>query len=233
MAARQDSESLLMALYACMYFAALRPAEAVALRQQDCHLPETGWGRLTLETSRPEVNRRWTDTASAHEERGLKHRPAQESRRVPIPPELVGILRAHVGAFGVAAHGRIFSSERGRVIASTAISDVWAEARTLALTPSRSPPRWQSARTTCATRPCLSGSTREYRRPRSPSAPVIVSRCCSGCMPNAWTTARTSPTPGSKPRSNWADDNGTAGRPVIPHISPAHRLTAPFPRPCL
>ncbi len=135
MAARQDSESLLMALYACMYFAALRPAEAVALRQQDCHLPETGWGRLTLETSRPEVNRRWTDTASAHEERGLKHRPAQESRRVPIPPELVGILRAHVGAFGVAADGRIFSSERGHVIASTAISDVWAEARTLALTP--------------------------------------------------------------------------------------------------
>ena len=33
----------LMALYACMYFAALRPAEAVALRRQDCHLPRTGW----------------------------------------------------------------------------------------------------------------------------------------------------------------------------------------------
>jgi integrase len=125
----------LMALYACMYFAALRPAEAVALRQQDCYLPETGWGRLTLETSRPEVNRRWTDTASAHEERGLKHRPAQESRRVPIPPELVRTLRAHVGNFGVTGDGRIFSSERGHVISSTAISDVWAEARTLALTP--------------------------------------------------------------------------------------------------
>ena len=46
----------LMALYACMYFAALRPAEAVALRRQDCYLPATGWGRLTLEKSRPEVN---------------------------------------------------------------------------------------------------------------------------------------------------------------------------------
>ena len=30
----------LMALYACMYFAALRPAEAVALRRRDCYLPE-------------------------------------------------------------------------------------------------------------------------------------------------------------------------------------------------
>jgi integrase len=35
----------------------------------------------------------------------------------------------------VSGDGRIFSSERGHVIASTAISDVWAEARTLALTP--------------------------------------------------------------------------------------------------
>jgi len=34
----------LMALYACMYFAGLRPGEAVALRLQDCYLPQTGWG---------------------------------------------------------------------------------------------------------------------------------------------------------------------------------------------
>jgi integrase len=125
----------LMALYACMYFAALRPAEAVALRRRDCYLPESGWGRLTLEKSRPEVNRRWTDTASSHEERGLKHRPAQESRRVPIPPELVHILREHIDSFGVTGDGRVFSSERGHIVASTALSDVWAEARTWGLTP--------------------------------------------------------------------------------------------------
>lgn len=125
----------LMALYACMYFAALRPAEAVALRQQDCYLPAAGWGRLTLEKSRPEVNRRWSDTATAHAERGLKHRPAAETRQVPIPPELVAILRHHIDTFGVAPDGRIFSSDRGWPVASTAISDVWAEARTLALTP--------------------------------------------------------------------------------------------------
>ena len=124
-----------MALYACMYYAALRPAEAVALRRHDCYLPETGWGRLTLAKSRPEVNRRWTDTASAHDERGLKHRHARDSRTVPIPPELVAILRQHVDTFGVTADGRIFASERGKVVASTALSDVWAGARRLALTP--------------------------------------------------------------------------------------------------
>ena len=127
----------LMALYACMYFAALRPGEAVALRRQDCYLPETGWGHLTVEKSRPEVNRRWTDTASAHEERGLKHRPATETRHVPIPRELVRILCDHIDTFGVAADGRIFASDRGHIIASTAISDVWAEARTRALTPAQ------------------------------------------------------------------------------------------------
>lgn len=127
----------LMALYACMYYAALRPGEAVALRRQDCTLPKAGWGLLTLEKSRPEVNQRWTDTASAHEERGLKHRAASDTRRVPIPPELVAILRQHIDTFGVAPDGRIFASDRGHIIASTAISDVWAEARTLALTPAQ------------------------------------------------------------------------------------------------
>jgi integrase len=127
----------LMALYACMYYAALQPAEAVALRQQDCYLPVGGWGRLTLEKSRPEVNRRWSDTASARGERGLKHRPSAETRQVPIPPKLVAILRQHIDIFGVASDGRIFSSDRGQPVASTAISDVWAEARTLALTPAQ------------------------------------------------------------------------------------------------
>ena len=125
----------LMALFACMYFGALRPAEAVALRRQDCHLPEEGWGRLTLEKSRPEVNQRWTDSGSAHEERGLKHRASAVARRVPIPPELVTILRGHIDTYGVAKDGRLFRSERGGVVASTALSDVWAAARPLALTP--------------------------------------------------------------------------------------------------
>jgi integrase len=76
----------LMALFACMYFAALRPGEAVALRRQDCYLPGAGWGRFTLEKSRPEVNRRWADTATAHAERSLKHRPTDETRAVSIRP---------------------------------------------------------------------------------------------------------------------------------------------------
>ncbi|MEO3795787.1 site-specific integrase [Nonomuraea sp. B10E15] len=127
----------LMAMFACMYFAALRPGEAVSLREQDCHLPANGWGRLTLNSSRPEVNRRWTDTGDAHELRGLKHRGEDDVRRIPIPPELVKILRQHIEEFGVAPDGRLFRSERGGVVASTAYTEVWQEARALALTPAQ------------------------------------------------------------------------------------------------
>ncbi|GAB3155146.1 hypothetical protein GCM10027290_50910 [Micromonospora sonneratiae] len=72
----------LVAFFACLYFAALRPSEALALREQDCHLPATGWGRLTLVDNRPQLGKRWTDSGEVHDRRGLKHRAAAEPRGV-------------------------------------------------------------------------------------------------------------------------------------------------------
>ena len=151
-----------------------------------------GTHSLTLEKSRPEVNRRWTDTGSAHGERGLKHRAAEETRRVPIPPELVAILRTHIGTFGIAPDGRVFSSDRGQPVASTAISDVWAEARTLALTPAQ-------VASPLAGRPydlrhAAVSLRRACPRPAWLSGPGTASRSCSASTPSASMTARTSPT---------------------------------------
>ncbi|WP_433371764.1 hypothetical protein [Streptosporangium sp. CA-115845] len=92
---------------------------------------------MTIGVSRPEVNRQWTDSGDAHEERGLKHRGNADVRPVPIPPELVKILRQHIDEYGTGADGRIFRSERGNVIASTAYTEVRQEARALALTPAQ------------------------------------------------------------------------------------------------
>jgi integrase len=125
----------LMAFFACMYYAAMRPAEVIALRRKDCTLPPAGWGSITLAKSRPEVNRKWTDSGDAHEERGLKHRSTRDVRIVPIPPVLVAILRAHVKEYGTGPDGLIFRSERGKPVASTAYTDVWKEARRLAFPP--------------------------------------------------------------------------------------------------
>ncbi|GIM87961.1 hypothetical protein [Salinispora arenicola] len=60
----------LVAFYACLYFAALRPSEALGLRERDCHLPAKGWGLLTLEKSRPVVGKRYTDSGEVHDDRG-------------------------------------------------------------------------------------------------------------------------------------------------------------------
>lgn len=125
----------LVAFFACLYFAALRPGEALGLREMDCYLPDAGWGRLTLEKSRPQSGKRWTDSGQAHDERGLKHRADDEPRSVPIPPELVAILRDHVKRFKPADDGRLFHSKRGNPVAASTYSWVWEEARCLALTP--------------------------------------------------------------------------------------------------
>ncbi|MGI5493218.1 tyrosine-type recombinase/integrase [Microtetraspora malaysiensis] len=125
----------LRAFFACLYFAGLRPAEALGLRKQDCHLPASGWGRLVLAKSKPQANKRWTDSGEAHDDRGLKHRAVDEGRPVPIPPELVTILREHIEEFGAHDDGRLFRTSRGGVISIGTYCEAWQKARVLALTP--------------------------------------------------------------------------------------------------
>ncbi|GII04240.1 tyrosine-type recombinase/integrase [Planobispora takensis] len=126
---------MMAAMFACMYFGALRPAEAAGLREANCHLPETGWGMLTLEKSRPESNKRYTDSGEANDERGLKHRHEKETRHVPIPPELVAILRAHIEEYGVAEDGRLFRTRNGKSFPGSTVSMVWKQARAFAFPP--------------------------------------------------------------------------------------------------
>ncbi|WP_245714643.1 hypothetical protein [Micromonospora inyonensis] len=148
----------LVAFFGCLYFAALHPSEALALREQDCHLPASGWGRLVLVDNRPQAGKRWTDSGEVHDRRGLKHRAAADSRVVPSPPELVDILRRHVDRFGVADAGRLFRSA-GR-------ATWWPPPRTRGC--GRPHGSWRSlwlrwrrrspvGRTTCGTRRCRSG----------------------------------------------------------------------------
>ena len=127
----------LRAFFACLYFAALRPAEALALCESDCYLPRSGWGMLTVRASRPSAGKRYTDSGEVHDQRGLKHRAEKEARYVPIPPELVAILREHIERFGVADDGRLFRSPTGKVVSASTYSRVWDEARLLGLPPER------------------------------------------------------------------------------------------------
>ncbi|MEU8379463.1 tyrosine-type recombinase/integrase [Streptosporangium sp. NPDC048865] len=126
---------MMAAMFACMYFAGLRPAEAAGLRKANCELPKTGWGTLTLERTRLESNKRYTDSGESNDERGLKHRDEKATRTVPIPPELVAILRAHIDRHGVSEDGRLFRTRTGQTFPGSTVSLVWKQARSYAFTP--------------------------------------------------------------------------------------------------
>jgi integrase len=118
-----------------LYYAALRPSEAVMLRENDLLLPGKGWGRIDLVASASRAGTAWTDHGTARQERGLKHRADHETRAIPVPPDLVKLLRAHIRKYGTTPDGRIFQTARGGILQDSAYAAVWAAARAAALTP--------------------------------------------------------------------------------------------------
>jgi integrase len=124
----------LTAFFGCMYYAAMRPGEVTRLRRKDCTLPDEGWGELLLAGSSPRIGSRWTDTGESFDERGLKRRAPKATRPVPIPPELVKLLREHIAAFGVGKDGLLFRAAEGGHLLSKEYSEVWKLARAKALT---------------------------------------------------------------------------------------------------
>jgi hypothetical protein len=126
-----------VAFFGCMFYAMMRPEEVIGLYRTGCSLPEEGWGLLTFSDSSPAAGRDYTDDGQVHEDRGLKGRARRAVRIVPIPPELVVLLRAHIDRFGTAPDGRIFRSVSGAKIHPSTYWGVWQKARALSLTPER------------------------------------------------------------------------------------------------
>jgi integrase len=125
----------LAAFFGCLYYATMRPGEAVALRQADwVSLPESGWGLLLLTGNAPRAGSTWTDSGNARDERRLKHRAKKITRPVPVPPELVSLLRAHLHAYGTTADGRLFYGRRGAMLSESVYGRIWQQARRHALT---------------------------------------------------------------------------------------------------
>jgi integrase len=133
--ALEEVNKRLVAFFGAIYFAGLRPEEALNLREENLTLPAGHWGTIHLEKAAPEVAAEWTDTGQANEERGLKHRADTDSRTVPCCPELTEILRKHIRRYGTAEGGYLFRGARGGRFGSTVYSEAWAKAREKAFTP--------------------------------------------------------------------------------------------------
>ncbi len=141
-----ETDPTVAALFACMYYAALRPAEARALKRTDCTLPDTGWGTLLLTGSHQTSGAAWTDSGDAGEDRGLKHRARRDTRKVPAHPDLVRHLRRHLDTYQCGPDGRLFVTRTGRAgvpvsppynspVTMGRLYRAWAKARESVLTP--------------------------------------------------------------------------------------------------
>lgn len=176
----------LVGFFAVMYFAGLRPSEAVGLRKADCFLPEKGWGVLTLHDTHPMSGKQWTDSGERHDKRGLKSREAKEDRPVPIPPPLVAVLRTHLERFGTAKDGRLFTNERGGLVGSSTYWRVWRDAREYALPPDLQASilggRPYDLRHTCITTWLNAGVPVAEVARRVGNSPEVIHRVYEGCI---------------------------------------------------
>lgn len=141
----QRSGPRLVAYFATMYYAALRPEEAAALSKRHLAIPEPvwddsrgeyryAWGDLHLDQATPHVGARWTDGGTPRDRRYLKSRSAGEGRSVPCPPELTALLWQHIEEYGYGHDGRLFRGEQGGEVPMITYTRVWRAARKLALT---------------------------------------------------------------------------------------------------
>ncbi len=84
---------------AVAYYAGLRPSEVVMLRAKALELPKRGWGRIHV-----------TEADVAFDEPG---EPKTGPRTVPIPPQLVDILRPWIDEHGFAGDDLLFRTRNG------------------------------------------------------------------------------------------------------------------------
>jgi integrase len=127
----------LVAFFGCLYFAALRPEEAVGLGKHNLALPKVGWGELLLDGAEPYAGSDWTDDGSNRDRRRqLKQREIGEGRTVPCPPELTALLNEHIERFGFGPDGRLFVGERNKTeLPKGTINRAWRAARRAVFTP--------------------------------------------------------------------------------------------------
>jgi integrase len=125
----------LVAFFGCLYYAALRPEEAISLAKHNLSLSTQGWGELHVERAEPYAGKEWTDSGRNRDQRPLKQRARGEVRVVPCPPPLTALLHAHIQEFGVQPDGRLFIGERNDgELPTMTIGRMWQRARQAAFT---------------------------------------------------------------------------------------------------
>ncbi|MEV6445699.1 hypothetical protein [Amycolatopsis sp. NPDC051716] len=136
----------LEAFFAAMYYAGLRPEEAVSLNKRNVvSLPDPvwsdddggyvyGWGTFRLDKAEPHAGGRWTDSGKPRDDRPLKSRDDDAERTVSFPPDLTRLLHRHILRYGYGPDGRLFRAEQGGEIPMITYTRAWRAVRKVVLT---------------------------------------------------------------------------------------------------
>jgi integrase len=95
----QPGSATYQVMTAVAYYAGLRPSEVVMLRGRALHLPDSGWGRIDV-----------VEADVSFDEPG---EPKTGRRSVPIPPQLVEILRGWVEEREIGLDALLFRTRNG------------------------------------------------------------------------------------------------------------------------
>lgn len=122
--------------FAVMYYSGLRPEEAVDVRRSQIGLPEsdTEWGEFHLDGAAPDAGSEWTNDGKPRDKRGLKQREVGETRPVPMPPQLVAILRHHLANTKPGPENRFLRSQTGGILPAVTCRRAFATARAASFT---------------------------------------------------------------------------------------------------
>ncbi len=160
--AQQPSGPRLVAFFAVMYYAGLRPEEAINLAADNVIAPPAGqsddddWGELHIRSATPDAGSEWTDDGSMREMRQLKHRAEGDSRIVPTHPELTRLLRQHLANFVTEPDGRLFGGVRGGELPTITYRRAWIKSAPDGSERRRSRPRRSRRRPYDLRHACLS-----------------------------------------------------------------------------
>lgn len=131
--AKRGERGLITSIFiACIWLAGLRPSEVAALRPMDIHFNDSGINEIVVSRAIVEVGKSWTNDGSMSVTKQPKARRRGHSRSVPIPTELVQVLKPYIA--GMAPESLIFpgprSKDKQKPISLSAIEEAWANART-------------------------------------------------------------------------------------------------------
>jgi integrase len=110
----QPSSRMYQVMVAVMYYAGLRPSEVIMLRPSALHLPNDGWGRIDVR-----------EADISFDEPG---EPKTGERTVPIPEDLVAILRDWIDTKQIGGHELLFRTRTDRRPTHSNWARTWQQA---------------------------------------------------------------------------------------------------------